>query len=60
MAVDFPDGLTGLADVWRIKFDDVYRRYSESPTADSRAEVMRVLRTFADLVLRDKLPLDQE
>jgi hypothetical protein len=37
-----------LADVWRVKFDDAYRRYSEDPTADNRVDVMRVLRTFAD------------
>ena len=57
MAVDFPDGTAWrLADIWRVKFDDARRSYSENPTAEGRAEVMSVLRTLADLLLRDKLP----
>ena len=61
MAFDFSEGRTRpLADAWRARFDDAYRRYSENPTAEARGEVMKVLRIFADLVIRDKVPPDSE
>jgi hypothetical protein len=61
MVVDFPDGtLQTLDDIWRLKFDNAYRRYSENRTAEDRAEVMRVLRILSDLLLRDKLPPNSE
>lgn len=61
MTVDFPDGVPRpLHDCWRDKFDDAYAHYSENPTPENRAEVMRILRIFADLMLRDKLPTNSE
>jgi hypothetical protein len=61
MVVDFPDGtVQTLADIWRVKFDDAYRHYSENRTAEARAEVTRALRTLSNLLLRNKLPSNSE
>ena len=46
----------GLDDFWRGKLEQAQRRYAADPTAESRAEWMRVLRVFANLVVRDQLP----
>jgi hypothetical protein len=53
--VDF-SGLPGLDDYWRLKLAEAQRRYSADPTEETRAEFRRVLRLFADLVVRDVVP----
>jgi hypothetical protein len=50
MAVDFPETL-GLDDYWRLKLEEAQRRYSADPTEENRAELLRVLRLFADLAV---------
>jgi len=47
-----------LHDRWRDKLADAQRRYKETPTEATKAEYRRVLKQFADLVLRAKLPTD--
>jgi hypothetical protein len=47
---------SGLDDFWRGKLEQAQRRYAADPTAESRAEWMRVLRVFANLVGPDQLP----
>jgi hypothetical protein len=39
-----------------LKLEDAQRRYSADPNAETRAEFRRLLRLFADLVVRDQLP----
>ena len=46
----------GLDDFWRGKLEQAQRRYAADPTAESRAEWMRVLGVFANLVMWDQLP----
>jgi hypothetical protein len=61
MAAAFPnDAAQHMADVWRRKFYDAYRLYAENPTAENRAIVMKTLRTFADPVIRGRLPSDSD
>jgi hypothetical protein len=61
MAVDFPDGvLRRLHDTWRDKLDQAHCRYSDNRTAETRAAYLKVLKTFADLVLRNQTPSDSE
>ena len=55
MAVDFSDTLS-LDDFWRLKLEEAQRRYSADPTGENRAELRRVLRLFADLVVRGQMP----
>jgi hypothetical protein len=59
MPVFFPDDALGdLADVWRVKYDEAYRRYSEYPTAKNLAECLKTLQTLADLVIRNQPPAE--
>ena len=53
MGVDFSDGLD---DYWRLKLEQAQRRYIADPTETNRAEFRRLLRLFADLVVRDLPP----
>jgi hypothetical protein len=55
MAVDFSDTLS-LDDFWRLRLEEVQRRYSTDPTKENRAELRRVLRLFPDLVVRGQMP----
>jgi hypothetical protein len=54
MEVDFSD--RSLDDIWRANLDAVQRRYSADPNAENRAEFRRLLRLFADLVVRGQMP----
>jgi hypothetical protein len=45
-----------LDDVWRAKLEEAQRRYSADPNAETRAEFRRLLRLFADLVMRSQMP----
>jgi hypothetical protein len=51
MSVDFSD-TSGLDDYWRLQLEEAQRRYSADPNAENRAEFRRLLRLFADLVVR--------
>jgi hypothetical protein len=53
--VDFSDS-PRLDDLWRAKLEEAQRRYSVDPNAETRAEFRRLLRLFADLVVRDQMP----
>jgi hypothetical protein len=55
MDADFSDRLR-RDDYWRARPDEAQRRYTEDRTEESRAEYRRVLRIYADLVLRGKTP----
>jgi hypothetical protein len=55
MDADFSDG-SRLDDFWRAKLEEAQRRYVEDRTEESRAEYRRVLRIYANLVLRGKMP----
>jgi hypothetical protein len=55
MAVDFSDA-PGLNDYWRLQLAEAQRRFSADPTDETRAEFRRLLRLFANLVVRDQLP----
>jgi hypothetical protein len=55
MEVDFSDR-SRLDDVWRANLDAAQRRYSADPNAENRAEFRRLLRLFADLVVRGQMP----
>jgi hypothetical protein len=46
-------------DYWRAKLEAAQRRYSADPTEENRAEFRRLLRLFADLVVRDVPPLGE-
>jgi len=53
----FPDGTTRkLHDPWRRRLEKAERRYGAAKNKESRAEYLRILRIFSDLVLRYKLP----
>jgi hypothetical protein len=43
-------------DFWRAKLEEALGRYSADPNAETRAEFRRLLRLFADLVMRDQPP----
>jgi hypothetical protein len=53
MDVDFSDR-PRRDDLWRAKLEEAQRRYSADPNAETRAEFRRLLRLFADLVVRDQ------
>jgi hypothetical protein len=55
--IAFPDGTTRkLHDPWRWRLEEAERRYRDAKNKESRAEYLRILRIFSDLVLRYKLP----
>jgi hypothetical protein len=43
-------------DFWRAKLEEAERRYSADPNFETRAEFRRLLRLFADLVVRGQPP----
>jgi hypothetical protein len=53
-----------LADLWRTRLQEATRRLdsvdSPSERAAARKEYLRVLRIFADLVMRNKVPEQPE
>jgi hypothetical protein len=55
MDADFSDR-SRRDDFWRAKLEEAQRRYSADPTEENRAQFRRLLRLFADLVVRDQLP----
>ena len=59
LLIDFPDGVARrLHKRWREMLAEAQRRYKENPNSETKAEYLRVLKQFADLVLRGKLPRD--
>ena len=55
--IAFQDGTTRkLRDPWRWRLEEAERRYRDEKNTESRAEYLRILRIFSDLVLRYKLP----
>jgi hypothetical protein len=54
MDIDSSD--SPLDDFWRAKLDEAERRYSAHPNAETRAGFRRLLRLFADLVMRGQMP----
>ena len=55
--IAFPDGTTRkLHDPWRWRLEEAERRYRDAKSKESRAEYLRILKTFSDLVLRYRLP----
>jgi hypothetical protein len=61
MAVDFPDApALAMDDFWRLKLEGAQRRYSDTPNDETRAEFRRLLRLFANFVVRNQLPPPEE
>jgi hypothetical protein len=57
MVITFPDGVAWrLRETWRAKLFEAELRYTQSRNAETKAEYMRVLRIFKDLVVYDILP----
>jgi hypothetical protein len=55
--IAFPDGTTRkLHNPWRWKLEEAEWRYRDAKNEETRAEYLRMLRIFSDLVLRYKLP----
>jgi hypothetical protein len=58
--IAFPDGTAiKLYNPWRWKLEEAERRYRTAKSTESRAEYLRILRIFSDLVLRYKLPQEE-
>jgi hypothetical protein len=53
--IDFPDR-AWFHDYWRLQLEEALRRYSADPTDENRVEFRRLLRLFADLVVRGVPP----
>jgi hypothetical protein len=45
-----------MDNLWRAKLEDAERAYRDNHNAETREEYQRLLRLFANLVLRDQLP----
>jgi hypothetical protein len=59
MMLDFPDGtLRREQDLWREKLEAAQSRYESDRNEESRAELRRALKTFADLVMNGRMPRD--
>ena len=57
MTIDFPDGVARrLHARWRCKLEEARRRYSNDQTEETRAEYLKMLQVFTDLIIRGKLP----
>jgi hypothetical protein len=55
--ISFPDGVARrLHDPWREKLKEAQLRYTAARNEENRAEYLRVLKAFSDLVLRSKIP----
>ena len=49
-----------MDNIWRAKVEDAERKYRDNPTVETQAEYRRLVHLFADLVLRNQLPLSLE
>jgi hypothetical protein len=59
MILTSPDGtLWRLHETWRAKLFAAEFRMKQDRNLETKAEYMRVLRTFKDLVMHGKLPGD--
>jgi len=59
MTIEFPDDLAQrLRECWREKLENARRLYVEDQNERTRADYLRVLTKFADLVLRGQRPED--
>lgn len=59
MTVQFPDGtVPRLRALWRERLAEATTRYLENRTPQTRADYLRVLKVFADLVNHDKIPVE--
>jgi hypothetical protein len=57
MEISFPDGVASrLDETWRAKLFEAEFRYAQDRNNETKAEYLRLLRTFKDLVLYDILP----
>jgi hypothetical protein len=57
MVVTSPDGiLWRLHDTWRAKLAEAQFRMKQDRNPETKAEYLRVLRIFKDLVMYGKLP----
>jgi hypothetical protein len=54
MEIDSSDG-PRLDDLWRAKLEEARLRCSADPNAETRSELRKVLRLFADLVMWGQL-----
>jgi hypothetical protein len=52
------DILWGLHEAWRAKLFAAESRFKQDPGADSKAEYLRILRIFKDLVMYNMLPCE--
>jgi hypothetical protein len=59
VVIDFPDGTSRrLHERWREKLTEAQRRYIEERDKVTKAEYLRILKAFSDLVVRGKVPPD--
>ena len=59
MTISFADCIDcGLDDVWRARLLEAGHRFTQNKNDENRAEYMRVLRIFKDLVLDGIVPKD--
>ena len=59
MMLDFPDGtLRREQDLWRERLEAAQSRYESDRNEESRAELRRALKVFADLVMNGRMPGD--
>ena len=57
--LDFPDGtLRREQDLWRERLEAAQSRYESDRNEESRAELRRALKVFADLVMNGRMPRD--
>jgi hypothetical protein len=57
VTISFPDGVAWrLQERWRGKLAETQSRYAADQTEKNRAEYLNTLKTFADLVVRSKIP----
>ena len=58
MVVNFPDEIAWrLHETWRAKLFEAEFRYTQDRNDETKAQYLRMLREFKDLVLYDILPL---
>lgn len=57
MEISFPDGVAWrLHETWRKKLFEAELRYTRNRNAETKAEYLRVLKIFKDLVLYGIVP----
>jgi hypothetical protein len=57
--IDFPDRtLRREQDLWRERLEAAQSRYESDRNEESRAELRRALKVFADLVMNGRMPRD--